>query len=73
MNLDKTVIERTVYTSLDLLGDVGGLMGTLFGVGSILMMFITGNGLNYMLISYMFKEETDTKLDRSKGTNGRLK
>ena len=50
MNLDKFKIVRTVYTTLDWLGDVGGLMGILFDMGGFLLMFITGSGLNYMLL-----------------------
>ena len=48
-------------------------MGILFDMGGFILMFITGNGLNYMLLSYIFKEETDAPLDRSQGINGRLK
>ena len=57
MNLDKFVIYRTVYTTLDWLGDVGGLMGILFDMGGFLLMFVTGSGLNYMLLHAIFKEE----------------
>ena len=66
MNLNKFKIERTVYTTLDWLGDVGGLMGILFDMGGFILMFITGNGLNYMLLSAIFKEEGETNnLDES--------
>jgi len=40
MDLNKYVIERTVYTSLDWLGDVGGLQGILFSIGATILMFI---------------------------------
>ena len=50
MSLDLHVSERTVYTILDWLGDVGGLMGMLFDTGAFILMFIVGNGLSYMLI-----------------------
>ena len=33
-DMDKYKIERTVYTSLDWLGDVGGLMDILFVIGT---------------------------------------
>jgi len=55
MDLSKYVIERTVYTSLDWLGDVGGLMGILFDIGSFIMVLIGGNGLNYLLLSTLFR------------------
>ena len=50
MDLNLHVIERTVYTLLDWLGDVGGLMGILVDFGGLILMIILGNGLNYMLI-----------------------
>ena len=50
MDLNLFVSERTVYTYLDWLGDVGGLMGILVDFGALIMMFVLGNGLNYMLI-----------------------
>ena len=73
MNLNKSIIKRDVYTSFDMLGDIGGLMGILFDFGKIIIIFITGNGLNFMIISQMFKEETDAPFDRTKGINGRLR
>ena len=51
MDLNMHVSERTVYTILDWLGDVGGLMGILIDFGGIILAyFVLGNGLNYMLI-----------------------
>ena len=50
MDLNLHVASRTVYTFLDWLGDVGGLMGIVVEFGGLIMMFILGNGLNYMLI-----------------------
>ena len=40
MDLNKYIISRTVYTSLDWLGDVGGLQGILFSIGATILMFI---------------------------------
>ena len=57
MSLDLHVSERTVYTILDWLGDVGGLMGMLFDTGAFILMFVVGNGLSYMLIKEVFKEQ----------------
>ena len=56
IDLNLYVAERTVYTFLDWLGDVGGLMGILFDFGGLIVMFIVGNGLSYMLIKEVFKE-----------------
>lgn len=63
MDLNKYVIERTVYTSLDWLGDVGGLQGILFDIGAMILMFIQGNGLNYLLLRTLFKEEGKRVVD----------
>ena len=38
-DLNKTVIERTVYGLLDMLGDVGGLTEALFSIGLVLISF----------------------------------
>jgi len=68
MNMNKYKIGRTVYTTLDWLGDVGGLMGILFDIGGFLLMFISGNGLNYMLLQTIFKDEApraESSTDRS--------
>ena len=38
-DLNKTVIERTVYGILDMLGDVGGLTEALFSIGLVFISF----------------------------------
>ena len=67
------MIERTVYTSLDFLGDVGGLMSILIDIGSFVLMFLSGNGLHYMLLSQIFKKETKGSRNLNQGYNERLK
>jgi len=54
MELDKHHISRNVYTSLDWLGNIGGLKWILFDAGQFIMTLLTGNGLNFMLISSIF-------------------
>ena len=61
MDLNLHVASRTVYTFLDWLGDVGGLMGIVVDFGALILMFILGNGLSHLLISEVFKEEGDTR------------
>lgn len=56
LDLNKNVFDRAVYTFLDWLGDVGGLMGILFDIGTLVLMFIVGNALSYTLVSEVFKE-----------------
>ena len=48
LDLNKQVFDRAVYTVLDWLGDIGGLMGILFDwFGTWIMMIVVGNALNY--------------------------
>ena len=50
---------------LDLLADIGGLSDMLYEVGSILVAFIsffTGSGLNRLLISRVFKVDSDPSI-----------
>ena len=40
MNLDLRMLKRKVYTIMDLMGDVGGLQGSLFTLfGALVMIF----------------------------------
>ena len=77
MDLNLHLIERTVYTSLDWLGDVGGLMSVLINIGSFVLVFLSGNGLHYMLLTKIFKKETSGSRsrnhNRAEGYNARLK
>jgi len=59
MDLNKQSISRSVYTALDWLGSVGGLMGILFMLGGHFLYLISGNGLTYLLLSSLFKEQSD--------------
>ena len=59
MELMKHFIGRDVYTWLDWLGDIGGLSGMLYPLGSIIMMLFVGNGLYHLLLKAVFKEEND--------------
>ena len=61
MEMDKYTIERTVYTSLDWLGDVGGLMDILFVIGAFPVMLLQGNGLSFLLLKGLFKREAKEK------------
>ena len=47
LDLNKHIFDRAVYTVLDWLGDLGGLMGILFDIGSVMMMMVVGNALSY--------------------------
>jgi hypothetical protein len=41
-NLNKQVIQRSVYDFLNFLGDVGGLDGIMLLLGALLVSFVTG-------------------------------
>ena len=61
-----TIIERTVYTVLDFLGDVGGLMGIIFSIAAFLHGFIEGNDLFHAIIT---KSVNQLDPDRDKPTS----
>ena len=71
MNLHKTVGERVVYSMLDLLGDVGGMIEALAYISMILLFMITYKPVDRTLIKQLFKykdEPPDTKKeDKSDG------
>ena len=73
MELNKQTIDRSVYTSLDWLGDVGGLMGILFDIGGFFLLFISGNGLTYLLLSSLFKEQSDEIEEKKRKKSGGLR
>ena len=58
MSLDQTVIERTGYTILDLLSDVGGLLGILISGTGLILSILNHNYLNSHLISKLFTSES---------------
>ena len=64
MSLDQIKHSRTIYGTLDLLGDVGGLSDILFQIGSYavaLISFFTGSGLNSVLIAGIFRQDNNVE------------
>lgn len=55
--MDKIVVNRTVYSLLDFIGDVGGLHAALFFLFSFVFMMCSANGFDNFLISLLFKAE----------------
>ena len=63
--------HRSIYTFLDFLGDVGGLLDGLKLIGGLLVSaytFIVGNPLNAYLVNALFKRG---KIKKRSNSNGR--
>ena len=60
MNLDVKQYSRSIYTALDLLGDVGGLLDALKSIGAVFLWTIQGERLIQFLVSGVLK------IDRTK-------
>ena len=58
MDLDLTVIERSSYTILDVLSDVGGLQGILISASSLMLGILNYKYLEDYLVSKLFKSKT---------------
>ena len=72
--LDEIVVHRTrsIYSPLDFLGDIGGLLDALNGIGYILVGFIqliTGSGLKHYLLSKIFTRDISHKIASLSLTN----
>ena len=60
MSLDEVKNIRSIYSTLDLLGDVGGLYSILLDVGKILIMvftFFTGSSMDKYLKINIFPQQ----------------
>lgn len=54
LNLDMKVIDRQVYSVLDWLGDIGGLVEALFFIGQIALFSFTFGQYESMMVSSLF-------------------
>ena len=57
MNMHLTVVERTGYTLLDVLSDVGGLQGILISGLALFLSIVNHSNLETYLVSKTFKFE----------------
>ena len=57
MSMDQTLIERSGYTVLDVLSDVGGLQGILISGMSLILSLLNHKFLDNYLISKLFQFE----------------
>ena len=65
--MDKDVVEyrRSVYTILNLLGDIGGLQGALTWLGLVLMVIFGSDGTNKLFLYKIFRTEALQEADVS--------
>ena len=55
MSMDQTLVERSGYTVLDILSDVGGMQGFLISAISLLLSILNHNHLENYMVSKLFK------------------
>ena len=58
MNYDQILIERTGYTIMDFLSDVGGLQGILISAVSVTLSILNHNYLDNYLVSKLYKSDS---------------
>ena len=72
MSLDKVKNIRSIYSTLDLLGDVGGLYSILLDVGKILVVvftFFTGSSMDKYLKVNIFTQQARERKSSVKHTS----
>ena len=57
MNLNRISVDRSVYTVLDFIGDIGGLQAALMVFFGTFFAFCTVNAFENQFVSYLFKAE----------------
>ena len=68
LNASQKLHKRSIYTALDFLGDVGGLLDGLKLIGNIIITVYTftfGNPLNAFLMNSLFKKGKVKKKKRN--------
>ena len=55
LDLDKSVIDRQVYSILDWLGDIGGLVEALFFIGSTILAVFTFKQFDALMVSHLYR------------------
>ena len=68
VGFDVSLIDRTVYNTFNLLGDVGGFSGLLFAVGSQIVSFLTFNNPENRLVErlYVTSSQSSERCDQDK-------
>ena len=66
MDDDLTVIERSGYTILDWLSDVGGIQSMIWSLTGAILGIINGNYFNDSLIAKLYKYDSTADSERVK-------
>ena len=64
MDLDLRVIQRSGYTVLDIMSDVGGLQSVLFSGISLFLVMCSYNAIDNYLVSRLYRLETEQDMSR---------
>ena len=60
MNSDMTSINRVVYSFIDWLSDLGGLMKTMNAIFTVFFFMVKYNGLDFYMVSKLYsRSEVD--------------
>ena len=57
MNMDRMFVQRSVYSVLNFMSDIGGLHAALFVLFGFLFMFVSVNAFDNFLVSLLFRAE----------------
>ena len=64
-----TIIERSTYSALEWLGDVGGLFDAFHGIGNVLLGPIAAFAVKANVLSHSFRQSADDDSEKEKATN----
>ena len=60
------VTDRQVYSVLDWLGDIGGLVESLFFIGGIVLMVFNYTYFDFLITSHLFKVRSKDESNKKK-------
>ena len=72
LDTDVRIYKRQIYTILDLLGDIGGLLDALKAFGSVFVLLyfkLTGDQISHYLLQSIFKEDINSHYERTKDSS----
>ena len=66
LDLNFVVIDRQVYSVLDWLGDIGGLVESLFFIGGIVLMVFNYTHFDFLINSHLFRIRSKDESNQNK-------